>query len=71
MIDHEDARLQLADLLVPGLADPTRLAALKAHVAVCPECSAELEDLRYVDTLVRSSGPLPGTSASTRFRTGS
>jgi len=62
MIDHEDARLQLADLIIPGLADPTRLAALKAHVAVCPECRAELEDLRYVDGLVRSGGPLPEPS---------
>ena len=68
MIDHEDARLQLADLLVPGLADPTRLAALKAHVAVCPECTAELEDLRYVDTLVRSSGPLPDPSEALEAR---
>jgi anti-sigma-K factor RskA len=68
MIDHEDARLQLADLIVPGLADPTRLAALKAHVAVCPDCRAELEDLRYVAGLVRASGPLPEPSAALEAR---
>jgi len=68
MIDHEDARLQLADLIIPGLADPTRLAALKAHVAVCPEFRAELEDLRYVDGLVRSGGPLPEPSEALEAR---
>jgi anti-sigma-K factor RskA len=62
VIDHEDARLQLADLVVPGLADPTRTAALRAHVAVCARCASELEDLRYVDGLVRAVGPLPEPS---------
>jgi anti-sigma-K factor RskA len=62
VIDHDDARLQLADLIVPGLADPTRTAALRAHVAVCAACRAELEDLRYVDGLVRAGGPLPEPS---------
>jgi anti-sigma-K factor RskA len=68
MIDHEDARLQLADLIVPGLADPTRSAALRAHVAVCPDCQAELADLRYVDGLVRSGGPLPEPSPALEAR---
>jgi anti-sigma-K factor RskA len=62
VIDHEDARLQLADLIVPGLADPTRTAALRAHVAVCADCRSELEDLRYVDGQVRAVGPLPEPS---------
>lgn len=68
MIDHEDARLQLADLVVPGLADPTRTAALRAHVAVCADCRSELEDLRYVDGLVRAGGPLPEPSAALEAR---
>ena len=68
VIDHEDARLQLADLVVPGLADPTRTAALRAHVAVCADCRSELEDLRYVDGLVRASGPLPEPSAALEAR---
>ena len=68
MIDHEDARLQLADLIVPGLAEPTRLSALKAHVAVCADCRAELEDLRYVDGLVRAGGPLPEPSEALEAR---
>jgi anti-sigma-K factor RskA len=68
VIDHEDARLQLADLVVPGLADPTRTAALRAHVAVCADCRSELEDLRYVDGLVRASGPLPEPSAQLEAR---
>ena len=68
MIDHEDARLQLADLIVPGLADPTRTAALRAHVAVCADCRSELEDLRYVDGLVRAAGPLPEPSEALEAR---
>jgi anti-sigma-K factor RskA len=68
VIDHEDARLQLADLVVPGLADPTRTAALRAHVAVCADCRSELEDLRYVDGLVRAGGPLPEPSAELEAR---
>ncbi len=68
MIDHEDARLQLADLVVPGLADPTRTAALRAHVAVCADCRSELEDLRYVDGLVRAGGPLPEPSEALEAR---
>lgn len=68
MIDHEDARLQLADLVVPGLADPTRTAALRAHVAVCADCRTELDDLRYVDGLVRASGPLPEPSEALEAR---
>jgi hypothetical protein len=68
MIDHEDARLQLADLIVPGLADPTRSSALRAHVAVCADCQAELADLQYVDGLVRSGGPLPEPSAALEAR---
>ncbi len=68
MIDHEDARLQLADLLVPGLADPTKTSALRAHVSVCPECRSELDDLRYVDGLVRASGPLPEPSEALEAR---
>ena len=68
VIDHEDARLQLADLVVPGLGDPTRTAALRAHVAVCPDCRSELEDLRYVDGLVRAGGPLPEPSAALEAR---
>ncbi len=68
MIDHEDARLQLADLVVPGLADPTRTAALRAHVAVCPDCRSELDDLRYVDGLVRAGGPLPEPSEALEAR---
>ena len=68
MIDHEDARLQLADLVVPGLADPTRTAALRAHVAVCADCRTELEDLRYVDGLVRAGGPLPEPSDALEAR---
>jgi anti-sigma-K factor RskA len=68
VIDHEDARLQLADLVVPGLADPTRTAALRAHVAVCPDCRAELDDLRYVDGLVRAGGPLPEPSEALEAR---
>jgi hypothetical protein len=68
MIDHEDARLRLADLIIPGLADPTRLSALKAHVTVCADCRAELEDLRYVDGLVRAGGPLPEPSEALEAR---
>jgi anti-sigma-K factor RskA len=68
VIDHEDARLQLADLVVPGLADPTRSAALRAHVAVCPDCRSELSDLRYVDGLVRACGPLPEASETLEVR---
>jgi anti-sigma-K factor RskA len=68
MIDHEDARLQLADLIVPGLADPTRTSALRAHVAVCRDCQAELHDLQYVDRLVRSGGPLPEPSEALEAR---
>jgi anti-sigma-K factor RskA len=68
VIDHEDARLQLADLVVPGLADPTRTAALRAHVAVCADCRSELDDLRYVDGLVRAGGPLPEPSAELEAR---
>lgn len=68
MIDHEDARLQLADLILPGLGDPTRTAAVRAHVAVCPECKSELDDLRYVDGLVRAGGPLPEPSAALEAR---
>jgi anti-sigma-K factor RskA len=68
VIDHEDARLQLADLVLPGLGDPTRTAALRAHVAVCPDCRSELDDLRYVDGLVRASGPLPEPSAALEAR---
>lgn len=64
MIDHEDARLQLADLILPGLGDPTRTASLRAHVSVCPDCRSELDDLRYVDGLVRASGPMPEPSAA-------
>jgi anti-sigma-K factor RskA len=68
VIDHEDARLQLADLVVPGLADPTRTAALRAHVAVCADCRSDLEDLRYVDGLVRAGGPLPEPSEALEAR---
>ncbi len=68
MIEHEDARLQLADLILPGLGDPTRTSALRAHVAVCPDCRSELDDLRYVDGLVRASGPLPEPSAALEAR---
>ena len=35
MIEHDEARLLLADLIVPGLSDPGRSAAVRAHVAVC------------------------------------
>jgi anti-sigma-K factor RskA len=68
VIDHDDARLQLADLILPGLADPTRTSALRAHVAVCPVCRAELDELRYVDGLVRASGPLPEPSGALEGR---
>lgn len=68
MIDHEDARLQLADLIVSGLADPTRTAALRAHVAVCPDCRSELDDLRDVDGLVHAGGPLPEPSEALEAR---
>jgi anti-sigma-K factor RskA len=68
VIDHEDARLQLADLILPGLGDPTRTAALRAHVSVCPDCRSELDDLRHVDGLVRASGPLPEPSAALEAR---
>jgi anti-sigma-K factor RskA len=62
VIDHEEARLSLADLLLPGLADPTRSAVIRAHVSVCDECSAELAELRRVDELLRACGPLPEPS---------
>jgi anti-sigma-K factor RskA len=68
VIDHEDARLSLADLLLPGLADPTRSAAIRAHVAVCDDCRAELAELRRVDELLRASGPLPEPSAALEQR---
>ena len=63
MIEHDEARLSLADLLLPGLADPMRSAAIRAHVAVCDECRGELAELRRVDELLRACGPLPEPSA--------
>ena len=68
MIEHDEARLSLADLIVPGLADPTRSAALKAHVAVCQQCRAELLELRRLDALVRACGPMPQASPGLQAR---
>lgn len=68
MIDHDEARLSLADLLLPGLADPARSAAIRAHVSVCDECRAELAELRRVDELLRACGPLPEPSATLEDR---
>jgi anti-sigma-K factor RskA len=62
MIDHDEARLLLADLLVPGLGDPTRSAAVRAHVSVCSRCQAELGALRQIDTRIREAGPMPHPS---------
>jgi anti-sigma-K factor RskA len=62
VIEHDQARLQLADLLLPDLADPGQASALKAHVAVCPACQAELATLRELDERIRSAGPSPQPS---------
>ena len=59
MIEHEEARLHLADLVLPTLADPLRIAGVRGHVAVCSECQAELEDLRGIDVRIHGTGPAP------------
>ena len=68
MIDHSEARRDLFDLVVPGLGDPGRRSALKAHVAVCKECQSVLEDLRRLDAGLHAAGPLPEPSAGLRER---
>jgi anti-sigma-K factor RskA len=59
VIEHEEARLHLADLVVPTLADPMRVAGVKSHVAVCSECRAELDDLKQLDATIHGTGPAP------------
>ncbi len=68
MIDHSEARHHLFDLVVPGLGDPGRRAALKAHVAVCEECRAELEELQRLDASLHAAGPLPDPSPALEAR---
>ncbi len=62
MIEHEEARLQLADLVVAGLADATRIDALRSHVAACAACRSELADLELLDQTIRDAGPVPAPS---------
>jgi hypothetical protein len=59
MIEHEEARLQLADLVVPGLADATRIDDLRTHLSACASCRAELADLELLDGAIRDAGPAP------------
>jgi anti-sigma-K factor RskA len=67
-MDHADARHHIVDLVVPGLGDPGRRAALKAHVAVCPECQAQLRDLERVHAGLAAAGPMPDPSPQLRER---
>jgi Anti-sigma-K factor rskA len=58
VMDHAEARLLLADLVIDDLADPSRVHELHAHVAACAACRAELAELRRLDGLMRAAGPL-------------
>ena len=68
MIDHDEARLSLADLLVPGPGRADALGGDPRARAVCDECRAELAELRRVDELLRAGGPLPEPSVELERR---
>jgi hypothetical protein len=61
-LSHEDANARLLDL-VYGEAAPDERAALEAHVATCPRCTAELASLGGTRARVRAAldddGPVP------------
>jgi anti-sigma factor RsiW len=59
VIEHDAARLSLVDLVVPGLADPTRTVALRGHVAACEACQEELADLEHLHRALRTAGAAP------------
>lgn len=73
-MQHAEAHERLADLaLEPGALaaldrDPSQVAAeLRAHIATCPVCAAELEAWRRTQATVREtfSGTVLGAAAST------
>ncbi|HVX95679.1 MAG TPA: zf-HC2 domain-containing protein, partial [Polyangia bacterium] len=53
-LSHEDANARLLDL-VYGEAAPDERAALEAHVATCPRCTAELASLGGTRARVRAA----------------
>lgn len=53
-LSHEDANARLLDL-VYGEAAPDERAALEAHVAACPRCTAELASLGGTRARVRAA----------------
>jgi anti-sigma factor RsiW len=59
VIEHEVARISLVDLVVPGLADPTRAASLRGHVATCEACREELTELEHLHRALRAAGSAP------------
>lgn len=68
MIEHEDARLSLLDLVVPGLGEPTRTAGLRAHAAACDACQEELADLQRVHDMLWAAGTVPRPDDGLRRR---
>jgi anti-sigma factor RsiW len=59
VIEHESARLSLADLVIEDLGDPTRTAALRAHAATCDRCQVELAALQHMHAMLEAIGPAP------------
>ncbi|GAA1531079.1 hypothetical protein GCM10009678_11460 [Actinomadura kijaniata] len=62
-------RLDLGVYALGALPGP-EAAVLRAHLAGCPDCRAELDGFRRVTALVRtarSAGPRPRTGAPTRL----
>jgi len=65
-VNHTRAQDRLSAYLEHDLGDSER-AALDAHLAACPRCAADLEDLRgAVDLLRRLPDPEPPPFLSTR-----
>lgn len=51
ILDHHDARLALGAYLL-GALDPDEARAVEAHVATCPDCQAEIEELETLPALL-------------------
>jgi anti-sigma-K factor RskA len=64
--DHEELRNQLGAFAL-GALDPAEQAEVRAHLAVCDECAAEVRALRpVVDALARSTEPVDPPAAVRR-----
>lgn len=67
MTDHEPIR-DLLPLVALGVADPQEAVLVEAHLAVCPVCRAEVDQLRAAATVMARAVPQHDPSPDVRRR---